>query len=123
MGIRTIPNSARLCLLFIMLLLILNSAVINARFSSQCFTVINEVRKFQSSYAPHGPIFITSNQDFIDQGWPGNGSESNPYMIEGLNITSPQICIEIRNVDVHFTVKDCYLQPTALNYTIKLLSC
>jgi len=104
-------------------LLILNSIVVDAKFSNQYFTVLNEARNFESSYTSHGPIFISSNQDFIDQGWPGNGSEINPYMIEGLNITSSQICIEIRNVDVHFTVKGCHLQPTALNYTIKLLSC
>ena len=61
-----------------------------------------KTRQFNLSYTPHGAIFITGNQDFIDQGWSGNGSESDPYRIEGLNITSTQVCIDIRYVDVHF---------------------
>lgn len=80
----------------------------------------DSTRIFQTSYTPHAPIFISGNQDFIDQGWPGNGTESNPFTIEGLNITSPQVPIEIRYVDVHFIIRDCFLQPTALNYTIDL---
>ena len=46
----------------------------------------------RTSYTLHDPIFIRNNTDLVYQaslnGWNGNGSESNPYVIEGLNITS-----------------------------------
>jgi parallel beta-helix repeat protein len=43
------------------------------------------------------PIVITSNADFENQGWPGNGSESNPFILDGLSLQSsiwPAINIE-----------------------------
>ena len=45
----------------------------------------------------HEPIEIVSDADFVDQGWPGNGSESNPFIIEGLEIRGRTFCILIRN--------------------------
>ena len=38
------------------------------------------------SYIEHDPIDIRSNDDFETQGWPGNGTENDPYIIEGLTI-------------------------------------
>ena len=49
------------------------------------------------SYTPHAPIVITSNADFVSQGWPGGGIEGNPYVIEGLSISDTTSYFEIRN--------------------------
>lgn len=44
-----------------------------------------------ASYQEHDPISIQGNAEFASlassESWPGNGSESNPYCIHGLNIT------------------------------------
>jgi hypothetical protein len=61
----------------------------------------------ESHYSPHDPIVITSNQDFVNQGWAGNGSESNPYLIQDLSIASDETCISISTTDVHFKIDNC----------------
>jgi len=61
----------------------------------------------ESQYSPHDPITITSNQDFVDQGWTGNGSKSNPYLIQGLSIASDEKCISISFTDVYFKISNC----------------
>ncbi len=60
---------------------------------------------------PHPPIIIDENNDFETQGWPGEGSVEQPYLISGLNInsTSDGPAISITNTDVHFFIKDCWL--------------
>ncbi|MFW9870267.1 MAG: right-handed parallel beta-helix repeat-containing protein, partial [Candidatus Thorarchaeota archaeon] len=61
---------------------------------------------------PHGPIYIDENSDFETQGWPGEGSVEQPYIISDLNINSTSIggpAINITNTDVHFFIKDCWL--------------
>ncbi len=62
----------------------------------------------EAQYTPHDPIVITSNQDFVDQGWPGNGTENDPYLIEGLSIASDETCVSISSTDVYFNISDCY---------------
>jgi parallel beta-helix repeat protein len=65
------------------------------------------------SYVPHGPITISSNADFSNQGWPGSGISSDPYVIEGLNITAYAICISITNTTVFFEVRTCIISSTS----------
>ncbi len=57
----------------------------------------------------HDPIEIFSDNDFLTQGWPGNGSESNPFIIEGLIIRDPYISIEVWNTSMHFEIRRCIL--------------
>jgi len=72
-----------------------------------------------SEYTNHIPIDITSNQDFENQGWPGNGTADFPYVIENLNITSDMIltsddrCIRIEDTTVHFVIRNCILRSNA----------
>ena len=61
------------------------------------------------SYTPHSPITITDDVDFFNQGWPGNGSEDDPYLIEGLNITSSSTGISISNTQSHFEIRNCLI--------------
>lgn len=62
-----------------------------------------------ASMTLHAPINISSNQDFILQGWPGNGTQANPYMIEALQIDGEENCINISNTDVFFIIRGCIL--------------
>ncbi len=62
-----------------------------------------------SEYTNHSPIEIWSNQDFEDQGWPGNGTADNPYIIEGLNITSDGRCITVFDTTVYYRITNCRL--------------
>ncbi|MHA2118753.1 MAG: NosD domain-containing protein, partial [Candidatus Thorarchaeota archaeon] len=68
---------------------------------------------FSSNYTIRGPINITSNEEFAIQkaaeGWEGNGTEGNPYIIQGYNITFNGHNIHIENVTSHFEIRDCLL--------------
>jgi parallel beta-helix repeat protein len=68
------------------------------------------------SLTSHGPITIISDQNFTDtasaEGWPGDGSTQNPFIIDGLDIDcggSPGHCISISNTRVNFTIRNCNL--------------
>jgi len=62
-----------------------------------------------SDLIQHDPITIQSNSDFESQGWPGNGTEVNPFIIEGLIITSDENCIHVSGTSVHFVIRNCTL--------------
>ncbi|MDH4213515.1 MAG: right-handed parallel beta-helix repeat-containing protein [Candidatus Thorarchaeota archaeon] len=62
---------------------------------------------------PHSSINISSNQDFILQGWPGNGTEESPYVIEALSIDFDGCCLNISNTNVFFAVSGCLLQTNS----------
>ena len=68
------------------------------------------------SYFEHSTIQITNDTDFIIQAaseaWPGNGSESDPYYIQGWNISSDATCIDIRDVSLYFIIQDCFLNTS-----------
>jgi parallel beta-helix repeat protein len=61
------------------------------------------------AYEPHEPIEIISDLDFAEQGWPGNGTQSDPYVIEGYEIRGEYPCIFVRNTSAYFVVRDCFL--------------
>lgn len=66
---------------------------------------------------PHAPIFIDDNSDFESQGWPGEGTVEQPYIVAGLeiNATTGASAINITNTDVHFFIKDCRLTSNSTN--------
>lgn len=61
------------------------------------------------SRVPHAPIVITSDQDFIDQAWPGDGTSTSPYLLQGLEIdqTLNESCVWIDNTTAWFRVECC----------------
>ncbi|MHA2600680.1 MAG: right-handed parallel beta-helix repeat-containing protein [Candidatus Thorarchaeota archaeon SMTZ1-83] len=70
----------------------------------------------ESAGTPHGPIVIDGDANFtataLAEGWAGNGTSEDPYIIEGLSIDlggTIGSCIEIRNTLLHFIVRDCHL--------------
>ena len=70
-------------------------------------TIFNEFNV--SQYVDHDPIIIRSDLDFVEQGWPGNGTLEEPYIIENLNIASDVPCITIENTVSHFVIRDAFL--------------
>ena len=68
-----------------------------------------------STYIEHGTISINGNNDFNNtattEGWLGNGSIDNPFIIEGLNITASTTVtlVQIQNTDVYFQINDSLL--------------
>ncbi len=58
----------------------------------------------------HDPIYISGNDGFSS--WPGTGSKQDPFVIEGLNITSPDYCIWVSNTTVCFVIRNCILRCT-----------
>ncbi|MFX1416207.1 MAG: NosD domain-containing protein [Promethearchaeota archaeon] len=64
---------------------------------------------------PHSPIAIDGDANFSDtallEGWPGDGSPENPYIIENYNIDvnyADVSCIEIRDIaSTYFIIRGC----------------
>ena len=59
----------------------------------------------------HAPIVINGNEDFNDtaysEGWPGNGTAGNPYIISDYVIRSPDDpAVYIIDTNVHFIVEN-----------------
>ncbi len=66
-------------------------------------------------YTKHAAIRINNNTEFAEhaaaEGWQGNGTESNPYIISGYDIDAhgEGDAIYIGNTTAYFVVKNCYL--------------
>ncbi len=58
----------------------------------------------------HKPITILKDEDFEKYNFLGNGTESNPYIIENYNITTEEdIAIYISFTTKYFIIRNCYL--------------
>ncbi|MHA1247495.1 MAG: right-handed parallel beta-helix repeat-containing protein [Candidatus Thorarchaeota archaeon] len=88
----------------------------NAPANSMDVTQVDSLR-LSATYTAHAPITISSNADFSAQGWPGSGTVDDPYVIEGLNITSDGTCISISGTDACFVIRDCFISSTEPNPT------
>ncbi|MHA2067597.1 MAG: right-handed parallel beta-helix repeat-containing protein, partial [Candidatus Thorarchaeota archaeon] len=70
------------------------------------------------------PIVIRSDFELrnmsLDRGWPGNGTASNPFIIEDLRIvTDSWSCILIQDVsEYHFVIRDCYFEATDQSFGV-----
>jgi len=72
------------------------------------------VRNVILSGTPHAPIVIDGDTNFNDtafaEGWPGNGTAQNPYIIDGLDIDLGGTAvhgINITNTRANFTIQNC----------------
>ncbi len=74
-----------------------------------------------NNYTSREPIRIDNNSDFDEQaaeeGWEGDGTEEDPYIIEGYEIDgeSHGFSVYIGNVTHHFEVRDCLLYNASDN--------
>jgi parallel beta-helix repeat protein len=65
------------------------------------------------------PILIDGNANFTSTNGvtSGYGTENNPYIIEGLDISaSGAHGIEVRNTDAYFVIRNCYIHGGRENY-------
>jgi parallel beta-helix repeat protein len=70
---------------------------------------------------PHDPIVIVSDANLSAMGWPGSGSLIDPYIIEGLHITSSENCIYIEDTRAYFVIRNCIMDGyTSSNYGVYL---
>lgn len=68
---------------------------------------------FSFDWTPHAPIEIDSDEDFLSLGFNGSGSEFDPYIIEGYNITTTELAtsaIFIAETTSYFLIRNCYLE-------------
>lgn len=68
---------------------------------------------YSYKFSPHEPISIDGNTNFIEQAtseeWSGDGSEVNPYLIDGHSIigSGGDSVIAIWNTDLFFQISNC----------------
>ncbi len=58
----------------------------------------------------HPQVEINSDADFALQGWPGSGTQIDPFRIENLIFNPLQFhddCIKVHNTTVHFIIQNC----------------
>jgi parallel beta-helix repeat protein len=67
----------------------------------------------RATLTSHSQIIIDSNADFITQGWSGNGTVENPYLIENLEIAHDSYSVLIVDTDVFFTIRNCNLTTSS----------
>ncbi len=70
-----------------------------------------------NGYTVHPPIRINNNSDLASEAISGNGTQPDPYVIEGYEIdgTGYGYCMYIGNTSDHFVVRDCYLHNASGN--------
>jgi parallel beta-helix repeat protein len=77
--------------------------------------IVIEIVPEVTAYTSHDPFRINNNPEFASmaglEGWAGNGSFENPYIIEGYDINGNGYgyCIYIGNTTVYFVIRDSYL--------------
>jgi parallel beta-helix repeat protein len=75
------------------------------------------------AYESHDSISIYSDSDFSTQGWPGSGTQEDPYVIEGLEIVTNYTCVRVSGTSVHFVIRNCLfrsLEPTEHQRGVRL---
>lgn len=61
----------------------------------------------QLVYQPHDSIFISNDGDFTSQGFPGSGTQNDPYIIEGYRISgSSGDLIYVRHTTSYFIIRN-----------------
>ncbi len=75
---------------------------------AQCSTEIAMAGRGQPAASAEA-ILIQSDSDFLTQGWPGNGSSDEPYLIESIGIFGYDPAITIRNTRAHFVIRECVI--------------
>ena len=69
---------------------------------------------YNGDYTPHDPIYIYSDEDFTFENGVagGSGTENDPYIIEGWEIDSNNVCdaIHISYTTSYFIVRNCLLK-------------
>ncbi|HEX9915529.1 MAG TPA: hypothetical protein VGB32_11465, partial [Candidatus Bathyarchaeia archaeon] len=70
----------------------------------------------------HSPIYITADSGFASGGFPGSGTQEDPYVIENLQITTNTLRrngVEIRNTRAHFVVRGCEITAAYIGVLVE----
>jgi len=70
----------------------------------------------------HPPVYITADSGFASGGFPGSGTEDDPYVIEGLLITTDaqrKNGVEIKNTHAHFVVRGCEITAAYIGILVE----
>lgn len=73
---------------------------------------VPNIKQIEEIALDDSPVIITSNDDFVTQGWPGNGSVTSPYRLSNLEATLDSTFITIRHTDVHFVIENCTIESS-----------
>ncbi|MFW9799900.1 MAG: nitrous oxide reductase family maturation protein NosD [Candidatus Thorarchaeota archaeon] len=57
----------------------------------------------------HSAIHVENEDELANLGFPGNGSQSNPYVIQDLNISAFGSSISMTKVSSHVLIRNCFL--------------
>ena len=80
-------------------------------FPSVLFTSkLNSESSVVLGFTSYTPIMIANNDDFSLQGFTGQGTSENPFLLENVNITSDTPCIRIYNTTAYFVVRNSMIQ-------------
>lgn len=112
--------SKRIVFSFLTMLFLVSLSATQVQYGAGSESSKADLRYLEGSYncnkILHGPIRINGNYEFSliasMEGWPGNGSASNPYIIEGYEIdgNGGSFCIWISDTDVYFIIRNCKLR-------------
>jgi hypothetical protein len=81
-------------------------------YESEIIAIDQSADFISAQYEEREPIVIESSIDFDSYGFPGNGMNSDPYIIERVNISSVTSCISISNVNDTFVIRNCILESS-----------
>ena len=72
---------------------------------------------------PHAAIEIISDDNFTDYGFLGSGTETDPFIIEGYNITTTDgTGIFIRDTTKYFVIRNCYIDAEGHGIYIRFVT-
>ena len=82
---------------------------------------MNTQDQFEIAQFEDDLVKIRNNTEFVTQGWPGNGTPSNPYLLENLAIYDDDFpfnhsAIDIYNTNVFFIIRNCTLKLPDYDY-------
>ena len=80
-------------------------------------------RSSTRSYVPHDAILIVGdtqlNETAVSEGWLGNGSVGNPFIITGYSIdVDNESALEIQNTTLHLLVENCFFSGSLVSLDI-----
>ncbi|MFW9805818.1 MAG: right-handed parallel beta-helix repeat-containing protein [Candidatus Thorarchaeota archaeon] len=93
----------------LLMLLVSSSGLVRSNaYLLQGVVTSNERFNNAQDWSSYAVVAITSNADFVEQGWPGNGTEDSPYVLSNLIFGDPDIIgIYIYNTSSHVIISDC----------------
>jgi len=62
------------------------------------------------AFEDHSAIYITGDDNLTDWGFPGIGSEINPFRIDGYNFTVNGTAIYVADISLHLLINGCVIQ-------------